>query len=112
MAPGAQAAVLMWDHRQDDFASWESEYIRIKIFDRGAAKYGDVELPFMPGYSWIKDLQARTIHADGTVVPFNGKTFDWPLLENRFTMTRAIKVPQLAAHLDLLHPARALWKLR
>src|SRR5260370_42119147 len=27
-------------------------------------------------------------------------------------MTRAIKVPQLAAHLDLLHPARALWKLR
>jgi hypothetical protein len=27
-------------------------------------------------------------------------------------MTRAIKVPRLAAHLDLLHPARALWKLR
>lgn len=43
---------------------------------------------------------------------FNGKAFDWPLLENRFTMTRAIRVPKLAAHLDLLHPARALWKLR
>ncbi|MGH9675897.1 MAG: ribonuclease H-like domain-containing protein, partial [Candidatus Acidiferrum sp.] len=27
-------------------------------------------------------------------------------------MTRAIAVPKLAAHLDLLHPARALWKLR
>ncbi len=46
------------------------------------------------------------------LVTFNGKSFDWPLLENRFTMTRAIRVPQLAAHLDLLHPARALWKLR
>ena len=46
------------------------------------------------------------------LVTFNGKTFDWPLLENRFTMTRAIRVPQLAAHLDLLHPARALWRLR
>ncbi|HXA75562.1 MAG TPA: ribonuclease H-like domain-containing protein, partial [Candidatus Acidoferrales bacterium] len=46
------------------------------------------------------------------LVTFNGKSFDWPLLENRFTMTRAIKVPPLAAHLDLLHPARALWKLR
>jgi tetratricopeptide (TPR) repeat protein len=34
------------------------------------------------------------------------------LLENRFTMTRAIRVPSLAAHLDLLHPARALWRLR
>jgi uncharacterized protein YprB with RNaseH-like and TPR domain len=46
------------------------------------------------------------------LVTFNGKSFDWPLLESRFTMTRAICVPQLAAHLDLLHPARALWKLR
>jgi uncharacterized protein len=46
------------------------------------------------------------------LVTFNGKSFDWPLLENRFTMTRAIGVPKLAAHLDLLHPARALWKLR
>src|SRR5947209_18031430 len=66
-APGAQAAVLQWDHRQDDFASWESEYVRIKIFDREAVKYGDVELQYFPGYTWIKDLQARTIHADGTV---------------------------------------------
>jgi uncharacterized protein YprB with RNaseH-like and TPR domain len=46
------------------------------------------------------------------LVTFNGKAFDWPLLENRFTMTRSISVPRLAAHLDLLHPARALWKLR
>jgi len=46
------------------------------------------------------------------LVTFNGKAFDWPLLENRFTMTRSIAVPRLAAHLDLLHPARALWKLR
>jgi uncharacterized protein YprB with RNaseH-like and TPR domain len=46
------------------------------------------------------------------LVTFNGKAFDWPLLENRFAMTRAIATPRLAAHLDLLHPARALWKLR
>jgi len=46
------------------------------------------------------------------LVTFNGKTFDWPLLENRFRMTRSIAVPSLAAHLDLLHPARALWKFR
>src|SRR5437899_2133585 len=46
------------------------------------------------------------------LITFNGKSFDWPLLENRFTLTRSIPVPRLAAHLDLLHPARALWKLR
>jgi len=48
----------------------------------------------------------------GVLVTFNGKSFDWPLLETRFTMTRAIRPRAPAAHLDLLHPARQLWKLR
>ena len=62
-------------------------------------------------YSLLQELSAR-IAERPVLVTFNGKTFDWPLLENRFTMTRVIHVPQLAAHLDLLHPARALWRLR
>jgi uncharacterized protein YprB with RNaseH-like and TPR domain len=66
---------------------------------------------FSEEHSLLHELAAR-IAERPVLVTFNGKTFDWPLLENRFTMTRAIRVPQLAAHLDLLHPARALWKLR
>lgn len=62
-------------------------------------------------YSLLQELATR-LGERPVLVTFNGKTFDWPLLENRFTMTRAIRVPQLAAHLDLLHPARTLWKLR
>jgi len=62
-------------------------------------------------YSLLQELSTR-IAERPVLVTFNGKTFDWPLLENRFTMTRSIRVPQLAAHLDLLHPSRALWKLR
>jgi uncharacterized protein len=46
------------------------------------------------------------------LVTFNGKSFDWPLLETRFRMTRAIKVPAPRAHIDFLHPARNLWRLR
>jgi uncharacterized protein YprB with RNaseH-like and TPR domain len=46
------------------------------------------------------------------LVTFNGKSFDWPLLQNRFRMTRQIDVPALAAHLDFLHPARQLWRLQ
>jgi uncharacterized protein len=46
------------------------------------------------------------------LVTFNGKTFDWPLLETRFRMTRAIRPPAPRAHLDFLHPARNLWRLR
>lgn len=66
---------------------------------------------FTEEYSLLQELASRL--ADRPVlVTFNGKSFDWPLLESRFTMTRAIKTPQLAAHLDLLHPARAVWKFR
>ncbi len=66
---------------------------------------------FSEEHSLLHELAGRLAERP-VLVTFNGKSFDWPLLENRFTMTRAIKVPALAAHLDLLHPARALWKLR
>ena len=66
---------------------------------------------FPEEHSILHELSARLAERP-VLVTFNGKTFDWPLLENRFTMTRAIKTPKLAAHLDLLHPSRALWKLR
>lgn len=66
---------------------------------------------FSEEHSLLHELASRLAERP-VLVTFNGKSFDWPLLENRFTMTRAIKAPPLAAHLDLLHPARALWKLR
>jgi uncharacterized protein len=66
---------------------------------------------FSEEHSLLYELAARLAERP-VLVTFNGKSFDWPLLENRFTMTRAIRIPQLAAHLDLLHPARALWRLR
>ena len=46
------------------------------------------------------------------IVTFNGKSFDWPLLETRYRMSRKISVPTPRAHLDFLHPARNLWRLR
>ncbi len=48
----------------------------------------------------------------GALVTFNGKSFDWPLLETRYRITRAAPVPVAAAHLDLLHPARTIWRYR
>lgn len=66
---------------------------------------------FTEEHSLLHELAGRLVERP-VLFTFNGKSFDWPLLENRFTMTRSIKTPSLAAHLDLLHPARALWKLR
>ena len=46
------------------------------------------------------------------VVTFNGKTFDVPLLETRYALARMKSPFGRLVHLDVLHPARRLWKLR
>lgn len=46
------------------------------------------------------------------VVTFNGKSFDLPLLTSRCTLYRLRAPWQDLAHLDLVHPARRLYKLR
>jgi len=45
-------------------------------------------------------------------VTFNGKTFDVPLLETRYALARLRSPFPRLVHLDLLHPARRMWKLR
>jgi len=55
---------------------------------------------------------AERMSSRRVLVTFNGKSFDWPLLETRYAMTRVLKPCVPLAHLDFLHPARALWKLR
>jgi uncharacterized protein YprB with RNaseH-like and TPR domain len=46
------------------------------------------------------------------LVTFNGKMFDVPLLDARFRLNRCRFPLAEAKHLDLLHPARRLWKAR
>ncbi len=60
------------------------------------------------GFLWAVREELRTA---GTLVTFNGRTFDWPLLEARFVLSR-LTLPRPGAHLDLLHPARRLWGFR
>ncbi len=86
--------------------------IGLAWWDAGALQVEQLFMrDFAEEYSLLHELAARVAERP-VLVTFNGKTFDWPLLDSRFTMTRAIATPRLAAHIDLLHPARALWKLR
>jgi uncharacterized protein YprB with RNaseH-like and TPR domain len=55
---------------------------------------------------------ARDLARFRSVVTFNGKMFDVPLLEARYALQRARFPLSEAPHLDLLHPARRLWKAR
>jgi len=74
-----------------------------------------VEQLFMREYSEEPSLLAalaERLAEHPVLITFNGKSFDWPLLETRYRMTRTIPPPVLLAHLDFLHPARNLWRLR
>ena len=47
-----------------------------------------------------------------SLVSFNGKSFDVPLLESRYVLARQRFPLSEVPHFDLLHPARNLWKAR
>src|SRR5580693_8375388 len=121
LAPGACAEVS--DPRQWLFLDTETTGIM-----GGTGTY-----PFLVGIAWwnaggleVEQLFMRD-HSDEhallvtlaermaercVLVTFNGKSFDWPLLETRYRMTRTLKPSAPRAHLDFLHPARNLWRLR
>ncbi|OFX26845.1 MAG: hypothetical protein A2Z07_01080 [Armatimonadetes bacterium RBG_16_67_12] len=55
----------------------------------------------------LEALRDRLIEAE-TLVTFNGRRFDWPILEARFIMSRMPLDPP-ADHADLISTARRLW---
>ena len=71
---------------------------------------------FMREYSEERSiLAALQTHLNDfdVLITYNGKSYDQPLLETRYLMTRGEKPPFVRlGHLDLLHGARRLWKLR
>jgi uncharacterized protein len=46
----------------------------------------------------------------GAVVTFNGKSFDMPLMETRFVLHRMATPFAGLPHVDMVHPARRLWR--
>jgi uncharacterized protein YprB with RNaseH-like and TPR domain len=63
--------------------------------------------------------EAATLYAVGELldrfdglVSFNGRAFDLPLLNTRFTLARQPRRMVRAPHLDLLTPSRRLWRRR
>jgi uncharacterized protein YprB with RNaseH-like and TPR domain len=60
--------------------------------------------------AYLPDLAQFLARREG-LVTFNGRSFDWPLLRSRFLLA-GIAPPAVAPHLDLLIPARRLWRQR
>ncbi|MEQ1606827.1 MAG: DUF3857 and transglutaminase domain-containing protein [Pyrinomonadaceae bacterium] len=69
--PDADAEALFWEVRIDDSSSDDvsrKHYVRVKIFtERGREKFSKFDIPFTKRTK-IKDLAARVIKADGSIV--------------------------------------------
>ena len=69
----------------------------------------------LPGFEHERALLARVAEftaTQGTLVSFNGRSFDAPLVETRYLLHRLAFPLADLPHLDMLHPARRLWKQR
>ena len=60
----------------------------------------------------LLDSLSRHLSQFKVLITYNGRTFDQPLLETRYRLNRARPPFGRMEHLDLLHGARRLWKLR
>jgi hypothetical protein len=76
-APDAEAEFLNLDVVSDEREHTHSVYARIKILtEKGKNDYSDVQMEYIASEESIHAVEGRTIHSDGTVVPFTGQPFD------------------------------------
>jgi hypothetical protein len=74
-APGAAATVLLRDERADDKLHVHITYVRLKILTDKGKQYADQEISYDGGQFSIFGVEGRTIHSDGSVIPFTGKPY-------------------------------------
>jgi uncharacterized protein YprB with RNaseH-like and TPR domain len=55
---------------------------------------------------YLQELLGRYTH----IVSYNGRTFDWPILKNRFVLNRLKLDDSKLLQLDLLYASRSLWR--
>jgi hypothetical protein len=75
-APGAAAVFLNVEEIDNDPLHVQSSYARIKVLTEKGKDLATVEVPYLRGDTKIVAIRARTIHADGTVIPLIGKPED------------------------------------
>jgi len=77
--PGAAAVYLYKEEITDDSSHMWSVYVRLKVLTEKGKENANVELPYVSerdggGYT-VDNIAGRTIHPDGTVIPFTGKPY-------------------------------------
>ena len=74
--PGSSAMILERQIYTDDEKRFQTEWVRIKIFNEEGRAYADIEIPYFAKVSTVENIRGRTVRSDGTVIIFNGAVFD------------------------------------
>lgn len=85
VAPGDKSAAaiqLYFADEIDDVQHDEFFYDRVKVLSDSGKDHGNVKIAVLPGTS-IHDLEARTIHPDGSIIMFSGSAFDTTILRGK-----------------------------
>jgi Domain of Unknown Function with PDB structure (DUF3857)/Transglutaminase-like superfamily len=89
--PGAAAVYLFREETTDDKLHMFSIYTRLKVLTERGKEYSNVELSYARGSGGggltVEEIQGRTIHPDGAIIPFTGKPYE-KLIEK----TQGVKV--------------------
>jgi hypothetical protein len=91
--PGAPALVLFKEEITMDDLHIVRHYQRVKILTEEGKKYANVEIAFVRTDATVDwggndksqdDIQARTIHADGTIVPFTSSAYEKTIEDGKY----------------------------
>ncbi len=85
--------------------------VGVGVWQHGRLRLQQLLLPDHSDERALLEILRTLLPADGWLVTYNGKCFDWPLLTARYRLHRR-DPPGYAGHLDLLPVARQLWKHR
>ena len=101
-APGAAAVYLYREETTEDSNHMFSIYARIKVLTEKGKEWGNVELNYVSvrdggGYT-INSVEGRTIHPDGTIIPFTGKPYEKLIEKKQGTkyMAKVFSMPDVS----------------
>jgi hypothetical protein len=126
--PGASAVYLFREETAEDAIHMYSVYVRIKVLAESGKKYSNVELPYTSydagSNVTVDDIQGRTIHPDGTIIPFTGKPYQKLVEKSRGvkSMAKVFTLPDVEIgsiieyrykyHMDDHHFSQPAWYIQ
>lgn len=96
--PDAAAVYLYREETVNDLLHIHTVSARVKILsEKGKQEFADIEIPYLASGSKIRGISGRTIHSDGTVIPFTGKPYDKLLVKqgNLRVMAKLFSMPDV-----------------